>query len=179
MKNVYVEINLPRWLSNVDFDHKKVRKVILTEARQVRKMARRLVARRAVSKAGEFPGRVTGALSRSIKVFAGRGSNMFAVVRPHKTAEMEIFHPGLLFLGSKRRLGQLAAGEGSGFRAGQKGSNRRRRGNRQVALQLRQASGEFIIAPRENYMEEALNQRRYAARDAISAAVQSSLIPRK
>lgn len=172
MPTINAEVFIPRWLSSVDFDKKKVRKVILSEARIIRKIARRLVARKAISSPGEMPGRVTGSLFRSIKVFSGKKNGMFAVVRPHKTAEMDVFHPGLLYLGSKRRLGKLAAGEGKGL------SNRRARHERESALAARSASSSFIIEPRANYMEEAMTQRRYAARDAIAAAVKSALIPR-
>lgn len=167
--SVYVEINMPRWLEKLDFDQKSVRKVILKEAREVRKIARRLVARRALSNAGEFPGRETGALMRSIKVFGGRGKSMFAVIRPHKTAEMEIFYPKLLLVGSKARLKKLAPGEGRGK------SNRRGRDERVKALAERAASDNYIIEPRANYMEEAMNRRRYAAREAIEAAVKASI----
>lgn len=167
-----VVVELPRGHRNIDFDQKKVRKTILQEAREVRKIARRLVSRRAISNAGEFPGRSTGALMRSIKVIPLRKS-MAAMVMPHKTAEMDVFYPGILNRGSKRRLGKLGAGEGKGK------SNRRARGDRARAAIQRSLSTGYIIQPRENYMEEALSQRRSAARAAILAALQDALVPRK
>lgn len=169
---IYAEIDIPRWISRVDFDRRPVNKVIAKEAREIRKIARRLIARRAISKPGEFPGRDTGALQRSIKVILNRKYS-FAVIRPETTPEMGSFHPYMLLRGTKKHLRHLAAGEGRGR------SNRRRRGDRVTALLERSASTEFIIEPRQNYMEEALNARRYAARDAIAAAVKGSLIPRK
>lgn len=167
-----VVVELPRGYKNIDFDQKKVRKVILKEAREIRKIARRLVARRAISKPGEFPGRGTGELMRSIKVVP-LGKSMGAMVMPHKTPAMDVFYPGILNRGSKRRLGKLEAGEGRGK------SNRRARGERVRAMLGRASSGEYIIQPRENYMEAALSRRRSAARAAISAILQDALVPRK
>lgn len=171
MTAFYAEIGIPMW-SHADFDPKPVNKVIATEAREIRKIARRLVARRAISEPGQFPGRDTGALWRSITVKVNRKYS-FAVIRPAKTAEMGSFHPYMLLRGTKPRLSKLAEGEGRGR------SNRRRRGDRETALQERKASSAYRVAPREDYMQEALERRRGAARAAIAAAVQDSLVPRR
>lgn len=168
----YAEVDIPHWLSRVDFDRVPVNKVIAKEAREIRKIARRMIARRAISVAGDFPGRQTGALWRSIRVRVNKRYS-FAVIRPEKTAEMGSFHPYMLLRGTKKRPGRLAAGEGRGI------SNRRRRGDREAVMRERVASGEYIIEPRDNYMVKALDQRRYAAREAISAAVKDSLVPRQ
>ena len=48
--------------TRIDFDRKKIRKVLRGQGREIQKEARRLVARRAVSGAGDNPGRDTGAL---------------------------------------------------------------------------------------------------------------------
>lgn len=170
-EQIYCHVEIPRWLNNLDFDHKPVNSAILKEARAVRRVARRLVARKAISNAGEFPGKKTGALMRSIKIKSNK-KFLFATIRPEKTAEMIDFYPAMLFQGTKRRLQKLKEGEGRGV------SNRRRRGNRVLALAERASSSTFIIEKRGNYMIEALSQRRYAAREAIASVVKASLIAR-
>lgn len=70
----------------------------------VRREARRLISRRAVSAAGEFPGRDSGAMMRSIRVKVGSGGG-YAVVSPYKTAEMTgEFYPALLMSGTSHGL---------------------------------------------------------------------------
>jgi len=170
-KSIGVFVDLPRHHRNIDFDQRKVRKTITKEAREVRKVARRLVSRRAVSKAGEFPGRQSGELMNSIKVTTSK-KYMFAMIMPRKTANMEVFYPEILVRGSKRRPGKLAEGEGKGR------SNRRARGDRVKAMEERSKSGAYIIEPRANYMEAALDSRRAGARAAIQQALQDSLVPR-
>lgn len=173
-KTIVVDVGV-NWRDQrrIDFDKKKVRKTILAEAREVRKLARRMVARRAISSPGEFPGKDSGLLQKSIKVFPGRKGAMFAVIRPHMISGMEVFYPGILNRGSKRHLGALAAGEGKGK------SNRRARQGRVADLAARSASGSYLIQPRANYMEEAMTQRRTAARAAISNAVQNAVTVQK
>lgn len=165
------EVTIPGRLRRAEFDRKTVNQAIAREAREVRKVARRLIARRAISSAGQFPGRDTGALWRSVKVTTNR-QYLFAIIRPVKTPEMGSFHPYMLLRGTKRRLQKLAPGEGRGV------SNRRRRGDRVAALAERAASGDYIINPRANYMEEAMNRRRTAAREALYAAMERALVVR-
>lgn len=89
--------------SRIDFDRKQIRKALNSIGRDVRKDARRLVARRVLSGAGDYPGSKTGALLRSIKHKVSRAGFM-VVVRPTKTAEMgEDFYPAFLHYGSKKR----------------------------------------------------------------------------
>lgn len=88
--------------SKIDFDKRKIRRALRSEGGKLRTAARRQVARRAVSSAGEMPGRDTGALWRSIKVKVSSGG-FWARVSPFKTNEMPMFYPAVLFYGSKRR----------------------------------------------------------------------------
>lgn len=70
----------------------------------VRQEARRLIAKRAISQPGEFPGRDTGAMLRSIKVKVGSGGG-YAKVMPYKTEAMgDDFYPAFLFYGTSRGL---------------------------------------------------------------------------
>jgi len=170
--SVLVSVNW-RDEQRTDFDRKEVRKVILGQAREVRKIARRMVSRKAISAPGEFPGKSSGQLQKSIKVFPGKDNSLFALVRPHKTEGMGVFYPEMLNVGTKRRLGKLAADTGKGK------SNRRARGQRAQDLAARSASSDYIIKPRANYMEAALGQRRNAARAAISNAIEKSIYVKK
>lgn len=88
--------------SRIDFDGRQVRKGMRKIGRDHQKEARRLVARRAISGAGEYPGRMTGRLWRAIKYKVSR-SGFMTVVRPEKTAEMEFFYPAVLHYGSRKR----------------------------------------------------------------------------
>ena len=123
--------------TRLDFDKKPIRRALVKQGGEIRKAARRLVARRAISGPGEMPGRDSGALFRSIKVKVASGG-FWAKVAPYKTQEMKVFYPAFLYYGSQKRN----------------------------------------IAQRGNYMAQALDVRRDAARGAIFAALQLSLKPR-
>ncbi|PIP02748.1 MAG: hypothetical protein COX55_03510 [Zetaproteobacteria bacterium CG23_combo_of_CG06-09_8_20_14_all_54_7] len=102
MSNQTLETNVTiSGFSRIDFDRRKVRKSMRTLGRDVQKEARRLVARRAISGAGEYPGRQTGALWRAIKAKVSR-SGFMVVVRPQKTAEMDFYYPAVLNSGSEK-----------------------------------------------------------------------------
>lgn len=122
--------------SRIDFDKRAIRKVLRVEGGQIRKIARRLVARRGVSAPGQMPGRASGTLMRAIKVKVGSGG-FWAKVAPYKTSEMKVFYPAYLFYGTSRGLEK-----------------------------------------RDNYMTNALDQRRAPARAAIFKALKSNLKPR-
>lgn len=142
--------------SRIDFDRSKIRKALRKEGRGVRKEARRLVARRAISGAGQYPGRQSGALQRSIRVKVSR-PGFLVVIRPYKTAEMgKDFYPAFLHYGvRRRRIASLA---------------KRHR---------KQPAGPYRLAPRDNYMIDALESRKSTARTALKSALQDALIPRK
>jgi len=88
----------------IDFDKKKIRKAMRLRGRDIQKEARRLIARRAISAPGEYPGRRKGRLWRSIKYKVSR-SGFLVRVAPYMTAEMgEDFYPAFLYYGSSRGL---------------------------------------------------------------------------
>jgi len=88
--------------SRIDFDKKPIKRTLRQQAGEIRKVARRLVARRAISGPGEMPGRRSGVLQRSIKVKVSSGG-FWAKVAPYKTSEMKVFYPAFLFHGSAKR----------------------------------------------------------------------------
>lgn len=124
--------------SRIDFDKKKIRKTMRTLGRDVQKEARRLVARRAISGAGEYPGRQTGRLWRAIKYRVSKPGFLVKIM-PAKTADMKDYYPAFLLYGSKKR----------------------------------------DLAPRKNYMTDALDNRRSVARGALRNALMDSLKPMK
>jgi hypothetical protein len=88
----------------IDFDKRELKAAIRKGGAVVQKEARRLVARRAISGAGDFPGYDSGAMSRSIKVKVGSGGG-YAVVMPFRTTEMgKDFYPPYLIYGTSRGL---------------------------------------------------------------------------
>lgn len=86
----------------IDYDRKALRKAMREGAAKVRKEARRIVSRRAISQAGEAPGLQTGTLKRAIGV-VGRGSKGgWVKVGVRKSKEMKAFYPAFLFYGSPK-----------------------------------------------------------------------------
>lgn len=86
--------------SRIDFDKKKVRKALRREGGEIRKIARKKIARKALSSPGEYPGRATGATQRSIKVKVGSGG-YWVKVMPYRTSEMgQWFYPAYLYYGT-------------------------------------------------------------------------------
>jgi len=99
MSSPTINVTLGRW-KTIDFDKKPIRKVVRRAGQDVQKTARRLVNRKGkVSKAGEYPGRRTGELFRSIR---SKQRNPFvAIIRPNKTAAMKAYYPLFLLKGTK------------------------------------------------------------------------------
>lgn len=90
--------------SRIDFDKRQIRKAMRRLGSDVRKEARRLVSRRAISSAGDYPGLATGALMRSIKAKVSR-PGFLVRIQPDKTAEMgKDFYPAFLHYGVAGRL---------------------------------------------------------------------------
>jgi hypothetical protein len=122
--------------SLVYFEKGRVRAAMRAAGRDVQKEARRLVARRAISAAGENPGRQTGALMRAIKPRVSKSGFMVKVM-PDKTADMRAYYPAFLYYGVPGRL-----------------------------------------AKRNNYMAEALDNRRSSVQALLAAAMDGALQPK-
>ena len=56
----------------IDYDSKELRKPLRKAGNDVRKLARKLISRRSVSDAGDFPGRDSGEMQRSPSRFIRR-----------------------------------------------------------------------------------------------------------
>ena len=122
----------------IDFDKAKIRRAMRGFGQDVRKEARRRLARRAVSAPGQDPGRDSGNLQRSI---------VFKVSRPGFLVRI---YPGSAEL--------------------------RRKNDHWYAAYL--YYGTEHLAPRANYMAEALAARRAEIRVTLRATLLNSLKPR-
>lgn len=85
----------------IDYDRRALRKALVKGAAQIRKEARRIVSRRAISVAGEFPGLQTGALKRAIGIVS-RGSKGGWIKIGVRTIPNSMFYPAVLFYGSRK-----------------------------------------------------------------------------
>lgn len=91
--------------SKIDFDRRKVRRVIRREGRAIQRLARRKVARRAVSLAGQYPGRITGALQRAIDIVVARNGFWVRVEPTTQRIKLasDVYYPAILNYGSQKR----------------------------------------------------------------------------
>lgn len=87
----------------IDYDRKPMRKALREGAGLVRKEARRIISRRAISAPGEFPGMQSGALKRAIGIVAKGSRGGWVKVGVRKTPEMQDFYPAFLFYGSEKK----------------------------------------------------------------------------
>lgn len=85
----------------IDYDRKKMRAALVRGAGTVRKEARRLLSRRAVSRPGEVPGRQSGDLWRAIGVVSRGSKGGWVKVGP-KSIRGRFFYPAILFYGSRK-----------------------------------------------------------------------------
>lgn len=86
--------------SRFDFDADALKKVLRVEGKQVAKIARRLISRNAISKAGEFSGRQTGLMKKSIRAKVSRSGQM--VVITHILKSTQARYPFMLAYGVKK-----------------------------------------------------------------------------
>lgn len=142
------------------------------DKKQIRKGMRRagqLVARRAqLSLAlargqNNYPVSRTGRTVEAIRFKVSR-AGFLVKIAPSKTPDMKDYYPAYLHYGVKRgaRVRGLASGK------------RRAKGERAAALTQRAASG-WRIAPRANYMEDALQDEKAKVQAILSAAFAAAL----
>lgn len=85
----------------IDYDRRAMRAALKAGTKPIIKEARRLVARRAVSGAGDFPGSETGRLKRAIGIVS-KGSRGGWIKVGVKSIPGSIFYPAFLFYGSPK-----------------------------------------------------------------------------
>jgi hypothetical protein len=152
--------------TKLDFDRRLVRKALMKGGREIRKEARRLVARRAISKPGEAPGKQRGYLQRSIDLVTPFSKTGFWVKVEPTTQGIKksgrIYYPAVLFYGVRGR--RAARGE--------------KRDQGKAAKAERFVSG-MTLEPRDNYMVKALERKREGVRAELRSALQAALISKE
>lgn len=83
-----------------DFSPERMKRTMRVVGQDFRKNARRLIARRAVSAPGAFPGRVTGEMQRATRFKLSR-SGWSVRVAAYPTPAMKEFYPAFLIRGVK------------------------------------------------------------------------------
>ena len=127
---------LQKPLTYADFDTRVLKKNFRTVGAEVRKIARRLVSRRAVSKAGEFPGMDTGTLRKSIKSKVSR-SGFSVGISSYKIEGMDVYYPAFVYWGHRSKGADRVNGI----------PDKKQHGRKRV--------GEKVAKPRRNYIVEA------------------------
>lgn len=87
----------------IDYDRRALRRALVAGAGRVRKAARRLVARQAVSAPGQFPGRASGALQQTIGVVSRGSKGGWVRIGPKTFKDGQFFYPAVLYYGSAKR----------------------------------------------------------------------------
>lgn len=138
----------------IDFDRKPIKKTMRQIGQKVQTDARRLVARRAISGGGDYPGRDAGALYKATKYRVSR-SGFLVSIQPRATEgtiKNGEFYPGILYYGVRR------------------GAVRRQDRKKQTG------SGPWKIEPRGNWTVDAAESRREWAQQTIAEALRASLL---
>lgn len=117
-----------------------------------------------------YPISRTGATVDSIGYKVSR-AGFLVRISPTRTSSMKDFYPAYLHYGVRQgsRLRPLAAGQGRGR------SNRRAKGRRQELLAARKQNG-WRIAPRDNYMSDALTDSRADVQRILQQAFAAALL---
>lgn len=152
-----VSAQVDRGFRNIDYDPRALRQPLRSAGNEVRKVARRLIARRAVSEAGQYPGRQTGRMQRSIRVRLSR-SGYAVMVSPSKTSSMPVYYPAFVVYGHRGPNTETEA----------------------QARRHKKRPGEKVAAPRRNFIEDAAKQAapdfKRSMADALANAIKPGLI---
>ena len=119
----------------VDYDPKALKKPLRKSGNAVRKIARKMISRKAVSEAGQFPGKQTGEMAKSIKVKVSKSGYSVAVY-PTKTQAMPVYYPAFVVYGHRAPYSETA----------------------QEARSHKQRAGKKVAAPRKNFVPEAADK---------------------
>lgn len=151
-------------LSRDIFDKKKIRAGMRKAGRLVMQRAQMNLA---LARGAEgYPVNRTGATLESVS-FRVSKSGFLVRVAPKKTSAMKEYYPAYLYYGVKRgaRLSRLKAGE-------KHTAKRRREG---IRLREARRNNDWLIAPRDNYMADALQDSNSEIQAILSAAFAAAL----
>lgn len=119
----------------IDYDPKALKQPLRKSGNVVRKIARKMISRKAVSEAGQFPGKQTGEMAKSIKVKVSKSGYSVAVY-PTKTQAMPAYYPAFVVYGHRAPYSETA----------------------QEARSHKQRAGKKVAAPRKNFVPEAADK---------------------
>lgn len=119
----------------IDYDPKALKQPLRKSGNAVRKIARKMISRKAVSEAGQFPGKQTGEMAKSIKVKVSKSGYSVAVY-PTKTQAMPAYYPAFVVYGHRAPYSETA----------------------QEARSHKQRAGKKVAAPRKNFVPEAADK---------------------
>lgn len=91
----------------IDYDPKALKQPLRKSGNAVRKIARKMISRKAVSEAGQFPGKQTGEMAKSIKVKVSKSGYSVAVY-PTKTQAMPAYYPAFVVYGHRAPYSETA-----------------------------------------------------------------------
>lgn len=145
------------------FDKRKIRKAM----RKVGQVVGRRAQLNFILARGEdgYPLNRTGTTLESIKPKVSR-SGFLVKIAPRKTSSMKEFYPAYLNYGVRKGARVRGLGPGRGRRA---------RGARADLVAARR-NGDWRIAPRTNYMTDALEDEQSTVQDILSKAFAESLL---
>ena len=119
----------------IDYDPKALKQPLRKSGNAVRKIARKMISREAVSEAGQFPGKQTGEMAESIKVKVSKSGYSVAVY-PTKTQAMPAYYPAFVVYGHRAPYSETA----------------------QEARSHKQRAGKKVAAPRKNFVPEVADK---------------------
>ena len=149
-----VSAQVDRGFRNIDYDPRELRKPLRAAGNEVRKIARTLIARRAVSEVGQYPGKQTGRMQRSIRVRLSR-SGYAAMVSPSQTSAMPVYYPAFVVYGHRGPNSETEA----------------------QARRHKKRPGEKVAAPRRNFIEDAAKQAAPDFRKSMGNALADAIKP--
>lgn len=130
-----VGVSVDPGFKKIDYDGKALKKPLRKSGNEVRKLARKLISRQAVSEAGQFPGKQTGTMAKSIKVKVSRYGYLVRIA-PTKTDAMPVYYPAFVVYGHR-------------------GPNSE---TKQEARAHKKRYGKKVAAPRKNFVPEAADK---------------------
>ena len=163
MQPLSLRIKFDELLTFSDIDGKELKKTQRKVGREVQKIARKLVSKRAISKPGDVPGMNTGKLRKAISYRPSRSG--FSVGISSKSKGFDVYYPAFVYYGHRGP----GADKGLGI-DGKKQHGTRRKGKK-------------VAEPRANWIVEAamkygVERYGYEIRKALDDAIKPGVITR-
>ena len=143
------------------FDKRARVKALGAASKPVIKAARALVSKKGASQPGDYPGLQTGRLRRSIGIVKRGNRGGYVRVGP-RTMRGSAFYPVFLYYGTR-----TLNAKGAAFAETGTGRKIWRARTRKLTRRIIETVSDQRIAPRDNYMEDALIESESVARSAL------------